>query len=123
MKIPSMVNLTADNSRNLDVNCTIGCADGTTSNASSGVATNGTNGATVAGLLHKQDTAHSPSGKGGDEPLINARKIDARLPLTSANLSPMHRRHTRGDVFVANLLTQPGETGVRVNSRICRFIG
>jgi len=46
----NMVNLVADGSGNLDVNCIVGCAGGATSNASSAVATSGTNGATVAWL-------------------------------------------------------------------------
>lgn len=46
----NMVNLTADGSSNLNVNCAVGCAGGSTSNASSGVATSSTNGATVAWL-------------------------------------------------------------------------
>lgn len=44
----NMVYLTADASNNLDINCVVGCAGGTTSNASSGVATTSTNGASVA---------------------------------------------------------------------------
>jgi len=42
--------LQVDGSKNLKVNCTIGCAGGSTSNATSGVATSSTNGATVAWL-------------------------------------------------------------------------
>lgn len=40
----NMVNLTADGSSNLNVNCAVGCAGGTQSNASSAVATSSTNG-------------------------------------------------------------------------------
>lgn len=46
----NMVNLTADGSNNLNINCVVGCAGGTTSNATSAVATSSTNGATVAWL-------------------------------------------------------------------------
>lgn len=44
----NLVNLTADGSSNLNINCVVGCAGGTTSNASSGVATSSTNGQQVA---------------------------------------------------------------------------
>lgn len=44
----NMVFLGADGSNNLNVNCAVGCAGGTTSNASSAVATSSTNGAQVA---------------------------------------------------------------------------
>ena len=44
----NMVNLTADGSNNLNINCVVGCSGGTTSNASSGVATSSTNGTQVA---------------------------------------------------------------------------
>jgi hypothetical protein len=46
----NMVNLTADGSGNLDINCAVGCVGGTSSNASSGVTTSSTNGASVAWL-------------------------------------------------------------------------
>jgi hypothetical protein len=45
-----MVNLAADNSSNLLINCAVGCAGGTSSNASDAVATSATNGQTIAWL-------------------------------------------------------------------------
>jgi hypothetical protein len=44
----NMVNLAADASNNLDVNCVVGCSGGTSSNASDAVATSSTNGQTLA---------------------------------------------------------------------------
>lgn len=44
----NLVYIGADGSHNLDVNCTVGCAGGTSSNAGSAVATSSTNGASVA---------------------------------------------------------------------------
>jgi hypothetical protein len=44
----NMVYVGADNSHNLNVNCTVGCSGGTASNASSGVAVTSTNGTTNA---------------------------------------------------------------------------
>jgi hypothetical protein len=44
----NLVYISADASHNLQVNCTVGCSGGTTSNASSAVATSSTNGAAVA---------------------------------------------------------------------------
>jgi hypothetical protein len=44
----NLVYISADASHNLQVNCTVGCSGGTTSNASSAVATSSTNGAAVS---------------------------------------------------------------------------
>ena len=46
----NMVNLTADGSGNLDVNCTVGCAGGSFNNNSDAVATSSTNGQAAAWL-------------------------------------------------------------------------
>jgi hypothetical protein len=43
----NLVYIAADGSHNLDVNCIVGCSGGTTSNATSGVATSSSNGASV----------------------------------------------------------------------------
>lgn len=106
----NMVNLAADGSSNLLVNCAVGCAGGTTSNATSGVATSSTNGANNA-------WTYGFNGTTWDQLQVDASKflkvtVSAALPAGAALLGKAGIDQTTPGTTNAVSLAQIGATTV-----------
>lgn len=106
----NMVNLVADGSNNLQVNCAVGCSGGTASNASSAVATSSTNGTTDVWNFGFNGTTWDQLQVDGSKNLKVL--VNAALPAGTALLGKVGVDQTTPGTTNAVSLAQIGATTV-----------